>query len=88
MGKSKKVLNTSIIYDETIDGEDFRAVNFRSLFAVPNRPDLSIKIFGRIYLTVMGSKAITVNFQASESHEKEMTSELEKIVASIKLLRE
>ena len=88
MGKSKKVLNTSIIYDETIDGEDFRAVNFRSLFAIPNRPDLSIKIFGRIYLTVMDSKAVTVNFQASESDEKEMAPDLEKIVATIKLFRE
>jgi hypothetical protein len=62
MGKSKQVLNTSIIYDETIDGESFRAVNFRSLFNVRNRPDLALKIYGRVYSTVIGSKVITVNF--------------------------
>ena len=88
MGKSKQVLNTSIIYDETIDGENFRAVNFRSLFSVHNRPDLKLKIYGRVYLTVIDSKVITVNFQASESHEKETKLELEKILETIRLIRE
>jgi len=86
MGKSKQVLNTSIIYDEEIDGENFRAVNYRSLFAVHNRPDLQLKIFGRVYLTVIDSKVITVNFQASESHEDKIKPELERITETIKLI--
>jgi len=86
MGTSKQVINTSILYDEVIDGENFRAVNFRSLFSIPNRPDLQLKIFGRVYLTVLDSKVITVNFQASESHEDEITPELERIVETIRLL--
>ena len=85
MGKSKQVLNTSIIYDEIIDGENFRAINFRSLFNVHNHPDLKLKIYGRVYLTIMESKIITVNFQASESHEKEAKPELEIIVETIRL---
>ena len=87
MGKSKQVLNTSIIYDEIIDGENFRAINFRSLFNVQNQPDLKLKIYGRVYLTIMDSKIITVNFQSSESHENETKTELEKIVETIKLVR-
>ncbi|MFK7815873.1 MAG: hypothetical protein AB8B92_06010 [Gammaproteobacteria bacterium] len=83
MGKSKQVLNTSIIYDETIDGESFRAVNFRSLLNVYNRPDLNLEIYGRVYLTIMGSKVITVNFQASNAQEDVTKPELEKIVESI-----
>lgn len=84
MGKSKQVLNTSIIYDEIIDGENFRAINFRSLFNVQNHPELKLKIYGRVYLTIVGSKVITVNFQASESHEDETKLELEKIVETIR----
>ncbi len=87
MGKSKQVLNTSIIYDEIIDGEIYRAINFRSLFNVQNHPDLKLKIFGRVYLTILDSKVITINFQASESHENEIRPELEKIVETIRLIR-
>lgn len=86
MGKSKQVLNTSIIYDEVIDGENFRAVNFRSLLGIHNRPDLKLKIYGRVYLTIVDSKVITVNFQASESHEQETKPELEKVVETIRLV--
>lgn len=86
MGKSKQVLNTSIIYDEIIDGENFRAVNFRSLFEVQNHPDLKLKIFGRVYLTIIDSKVITVNFQASESHEEKTKPELEKVVETIRFI--
>lgn len=86
MGKSKQVLNTSIIYDEIIDGESFRAVNFRSLLNVYNRPDLNLEIYGRVYLTILGSKVITVNFQASNAHEDETKPELEKIVESIQFV--
>ena len=87
MGKTKQVLNTSIIYDEIIDGENFRAINFRSLFNVRNYPDLELKIYGRVYLTIIDSKVITVNFQASESHENVTKPELEKIVETIRLIR-
>ncbi len=87
MGKSKKVLNTSIIYDEIIDGENFRAVNFRSLFDVHNHPELQLKIYGRIYLTILDAKVITINFQASEMHESKTKPELEKIVETIRLNR-
>jgi len=86
MGKSKQVLNTSIIYDEIIDGENFRAVNFRSLFDVQNHPDLKLKIFGRVYLTIIDSKVITVNFQTSESHEEKTKPELEKVVETIRFI--
>lgn len=88
MGKSKKVMNTSVIYDETIDGENFRAINFRSLFGVDGRPDLTLKIYGRVYLTVIDSKVITVNFQASENNEDETKPELEKIVETIRLIKQ
>jgi len=87
MGKSKQVLNTSIIYDEIIDREKFRAINFRSLFGVQNHPELKLKIYGRVYLTIIDSKVITVNFQASESHENVTKPELEKIVETIRLIR-
>ena len=87
MGKSKQVLNTSIIYDEIIDGENFRAINFRSLFNVHNHPDLKLKIYGRVYLTIMESKVITINFQASESHENETKPKLEKIIETIRFNR-
>jgi hypothetical protein len=83
MGKSKQVLNTSVIYDEIIDGINFRAVNFRSLFNVHNRPDLTLEIYGRVYLTIVDSKVITINFQASNAHEEETKPELERIVESI-----
>ena len=87
IGKNKRVLNTSIIYDEFIDGENFRAVNFRSLFEVLNQPDLTLRIYGRIYLTIIGSKVITINFQASESQEEVTKPKLEKIVETIKWKR-
>ena len=87
IGTTKQVLNTSIIYDEIIDGENFRAINFRSLINVHNHPDLELKIYGRVYLTIIDSKVITVNFQASESHENETKPELEKIVETISLIR-
>lgn len=87
MGKSKQVLNTSIIYDEVIDGESFRAINFRSLFNVHNRSDLSLEIYGRVYLTIRNSKVITINFQASNQHEGETKPELEKIIETIKFIR-
>jgi hypothetical protein len=83
MGKSKQVLNTSIIYDEVIDEIKFRAVNFRSLFNVHDRPDLTLEIYGRVYLTIVDSKVITVNFQASNDHEEETKPELERVVESI-----
>ena len=67
-----------MIYDEVIDEEYFRAINFRSLFEVPNHPELRLKIYGRVYLTIMGSKVVTVNFQASESQEDKTKTELEK----------
>ncbi len=85
MGKSKQVLNTSVIYDEIIDGKNFRAVNFRSLFNVHNHPELELEIFGRAYLAIIDSKVIRVNFQASKSHENMMKPELEKIIETIKL---
>lgn len=88
MAKNKRVLNTSVIYDEVIDGENFRAVNFRSLFEVLNQPDLNLKIYGRLYLTIMSSKVITVNFQASDSQEDKTKPELEKIVETIRWVRE
>ncbi len=87
MGKNKRVLNTSVIYDEIIDEEYFRAINFRSLFEVPNQPELRLKIYGRVYLTIMDSKVITVNFQGSESHEDKTKPELEKIIETIKWVR-
>ena len=86
MSKSKQVLNTSIIYDEIIDGENFRAINYRSLFNVQNHPDLKLKIYGRVYLTIIDSKVITVNFQASESSENETKPELEKVVETIRFI--
>ncbi len=87
IGKSKQVLNTSIIYDEIIDGESFRAVNFRSLLNVYNRPNLNLEIYGRVYLTIVDSKVITINFQASNQHEDETKPELEKIIEMIKFIR-
>ena len=85
MAKNKRVLNTSILYDEIIDNENFRAVNFKSLFSVKNRPELELRIFGRIYVSIINTKVITVNFQGSESHEDELIPELEKIIETIHL---
>ena len=87
IGKSKRVLNTSIIYDEVIDGENFRAVNFKSLFSVKDRPELELRIFGRIYVSIINSKIITINFQGSESHEYELKPKLEKIVYTMRLTK-
>ena len=87
MGKSKKVLNTSVIYDEVIDGENFRAINFRSLFTVHDRPDLELRIFGREYLSIINSKVIAINFQAPEKHEEVTKPELERIVETIRLIK-
>ncbi len=87
MGKSKQVLNTSVIYDEIIDGQNFRAINFRSLFNVHNHPELELEIFGRAYLAIINSKVIRVNFQASKSHENKTKLKLEKIIETIKLFK-
>lgn len=88
MGKNKQVLNTSIIYDEIIDEKKYRAANFRSLINVSNHPELEFEIYGRVYLAVIDSKVITINFQASKDRENETKPELEKVVESIRLFKE
>jgi len=87
MGKNKQVLNTSIIYDEIIDEKTYRAANFRSLINVSNHPELELEIYGRVYLAVIDSRVITINFQASKDDEETTKPELEKVVESMRLLK-